>query len=44
MIEPDQVEFHEALRDAEQIYTFVLSMLPIDVQPSREEASFNQDA
>ena len=34
ILEPDREEFSGALKDAEGIYDFVLSLLPADVQPS----------
>jgi hypothetical protein len=33
LLEPDRVEFDEALRAAEQLCHFVFSSLPTDVQP-----------
>jgi HEPN domain-containing protein len=36
-IEPDQAEFEQAVKDAEDLYTFVLSLLPPEVHPQSKE-------
>jgi HEPN domain-containing protein len=36
-IEPDQSEFEDALQDAEDLYTFVIALLPTEVQPQPKE-------
>jgi HEPN domain-containing protein len=36
-IEPDQAEFEQAVKDAEALYTFVLSLLPVEVHPQPKE-------